>query len=189
MRCSSSSEAMPGESPLPARSGADAARTTGRKSDRPDLRRTQTGRASGPVSLRRPQLRDRLAGKLVGALVEIVAGMAAHPVPPYRVVGERGIEPLPQIDILHRLAISGLPPVAFPTLDPGHDAVAQILAVGVKVHGAGSLERLERRDRGHQLHAVVGGVRLAALELLLVVPEAEDRAPTARPGIAGAGAV
>src|SRR5258705_9815161 len=116
MRCSSSSEALPGESPLPARSGADAARTTGRKSGRPDLRRTQTGRASGPVSLRRPQLRDRLAGKHVGAFIEIVAGMPAHPVPMHGVMREGGVEPLPQIDVLHRLAAGRLPTIAFPAL-------------------------------------------------------------------------
>ena len=41
----------------------------------------------------------------------------------------------------------------------------------------------------HQLHAVVGGQRLAAAKLLLVAAGAQDRAPAAGAGIARAGAV
>jgi hypothetical protein len=59
----------------------------------------------------------------------------------------------------------------------------------VNVDETRPLERFQRRDRGHQLHAVVGGVRLAALELLLMIAEGENRAPAAGPRIAGAGAV
>ena len=51
------------------------------------------------------------------------------------------------------------------------------------------LQRLQRGDRRHQFHAVVGGVRLAALEFLLVLAVSQDRAPAARTGIARAGAV
>ena len=107
----------------------------------------------------------------VGALVEIMAGMAAHPVPAHLMLVDRGIETLPQIVVLHRLAVGGFPAVALPLVDPAHDAVAQVLAVGVNVDHARPLERFQRRDRRHQLHAVVGRERLAALELLLVIAE------------------
>ena len=43
-------------------------------------------------------------GELIGALVEVVAGMAAHPVPADLVARGGGIEPLPQVGILDRLA-------------------------------------------------------------------------------------
>ena len=80
-------------------------------------------------------------------------------------------------------------PLRFQLLIQRHDAVAQILAVGVQIDPARPLQRFERGDRRHQLHAVVGGVRLAAFELLLVIAEGQDRAPAARAGIARAGAV
>jgi hypothetical protein len=59
----------------------------------------------------------------------------------------------------------------------------------VQIDAARFLERLKRGNRGHQLHPVVGRVRLAAFELLLAVAESQDRAPAARAGIPGTGAV
>src|SRR5262249_52978954 len=79
--------------------------------------------------------------------------------------------------------------VALPLIDPGGDAVAQILAVGVDIDQAGPLERLERGNRCQQLHAIVGRVRLAAFQFLAVIAERENRPPSARTGIAGASAV
>src|SRR5258708_10173680 len=115
--------------------------------------------------------------------------MAFTAAPPPGAPTTNRLEPLPQVNILDRLLVGGAPAVALPLIGPGHDAVAEILAVGVQIDQAGPLERLERRDRGHQLHAVVGGVGLAALELLDPIPERQDRAPAARPGIAGAGPI
>ena len=45
---------------------------------------------------------------------------------------QRGLEPLPQIDILHRLLVGGLPAARLPLLDPARDAVLHILAVGME---------------------------------------------------------
>ena len=72
-------------------------------------------------------------------------------------------------------------PLRFQPLIQLDDAVAQILAVGVEVDRAGPLERLQRRDRRHQLHAVVGGVRLAALDLLACARRSAGSRPS-RPG-------
>src|SRR6267142_6788741 len=113
--------------------------------------------------------------------------MALHPMPAHAMLRQRRIEPLPQIDILDRFLVGGAPAVALPLVDPRHDAVAQILAVGVNIDETRPLERFERCDRGHQFHAIVGGVRFAALQLLLTVAEGEDRAPAARTRIARAG--
>src|SRR5262249_38484775 len=81
------------------------------------------------------------------------------------------------------------PAIAFPLVDPRQDAVAQVLAVRVNVDETGTLERFERGDRGHQFHAVVGGVSLATFQFLPVIAEGEDRAPAARPRIARAGTI
>src|ERR1700675_4590200 len=109
---------------------------------------------------------DGFARQLIGALVERVPCMPTQPVPAHAMRGCERIEPLPEIDILDRLLVGRAPAVAFPLMYPSHDAVAQILAVGMDVDEARPLERIERGDRGHELHAVVGGMGLAALELL-----------------------
>ena len=41
------------------------------------------------------------------------------------------LEPLPEIDVLHRLLVGGLPAARLPGVDEVGDAVAQVLAVGV----------------------------------------------------------
>src|SRR5690606_19538723 len=99
------------------------------------------------------------------------------------------VKRLPEFDILHRLLVGRLPAVALPGLDPASDALAQIIAVGVEVDGAGPLECVERFDRGRQLHAVVGGSGLAARRLLHRAVVAQHRAPDAGPRIARAGPI
>src|SRR5690606_16882640 len=64
-----------------------------------------------------------------------------------------------------------------------------VIAVSPELHPAGPLQRLQPLDRRRQLHAVVGGERLAARQFLLARARANDDAPAARPRIALAGAV
>src|SRR6202023_4347030 len=109
------------------------------------------------------------------------------PAPTMRLQG--GIKPLPEVDVLDRLLVRGAPAVLLPAMDPAGDALTDILAVGVEIDGARLLQGFERRDRRHQLHAVVGGMRLAALQFLFDIAEFQDRAPAARTGIARASAV
>src|SRR5262249_16960222 len=113
--------------------------------------------------------RHSLAGELVGALVVVMAVMALDPMPAYVVALNRLLEPLPQLDIAHRLLIRRAPAVPLPALYPSGDAAAQIVRVGVEIDVRRRLQRLERGDRCHQLHTVVGGVLLAALQLLAVL--------------------
>src|SRR5262249_4365853 len=115
--------------------------------------------------------------------------MAGQPMPVHLVLLERRVEPLPQIDIADRLPVGGAPAVAFPAVDPFGDAAAQVLAVRIELDRARALERFERRDRGGELPAVVGRVRLSPLELALVSVPGEHRAPAAGPRVPRAGAV
>ncbi len=74
-------------------------------------------------------------------------------------------------------------------MNPARDAIAHVNRIGVQIDGAGPRQRLQRADGGHQLHAVVGGQRLAARDFLLDAVEGEDGAPAAGARIAGTGAV
>src|SRR6185369_2408029 len=118
-----------------------------------------------------------------------MAGVTFHPVPAHLMGPKRGVEPLPQIDVFHWALVGGAPAVALPVVDPTHDAIAQVLAVGVDVDRTRPLERLQRRDRRHQLHAIVGGMLFPAHQLFRLIAERENRAPAAGTGITRAGAV
>src|SRR5688572_17138641 len=115
-----------------------------------------------------------------------MAAMALDPRPVDLVWRARGIEALPQLDVLHRLLVGGAPAVLLPAVDPLAGALEHVLAVGVEPHDARPLERFEAGDRRHQLHLVVGGERLAARQLALLGAHPEDRRPAARTGIAAA---
>src|SRR5258708_496511 len=90
--------------------------------------------------------------QLVDALVLGVAGMAFDPMPAHLMLAECRLKPLPEVDVLHRLAIGRLPAVLFPAVNPAGDAAAQILAVGVEIDRRRAFQRFERRDCGKQLH-------------------------------------
>src|SRR6185437_6180699 len=100
-----------------------------------------------------------------------------------------GVEALPQLDVLDRLLVGGTPAVLLPAVDPPGGALEHVLAVGVELHHAGPLQRLEARDRAHQLHLVVGRRRIAARQLPLPLTHAEDGGPATRSRVAAAGAV
>ena len=74
------------------------------------------------------------------------------------------LEPQPQVRILDRLLVRRFPAALFPLRQPFRDAVANVLRVGVQLHATGALQRRQCFDRRGQLHAIVGGVRLAAME-------------------------
>ena len=58
-----------------------------------------------------------------------------------------------------------------------------------RTHVAWAVQGLKRLDRRGQLHAIVGGERLAAFQLLFASAVAQYGAPTAGAGIARTGAV
>src|SRR5262249_19780664 len=130
-----------------------------------------------------------LAGEVVGALVLGVAGVALDPEPLPLVPLAGRIQPHPQIDVLDRLLLLGLPAVAFPARQPLRDALPQVHAVGEQVHAVWTGQALQPPDRGHDLHAVVRGGWLTAMHLSPVAPVAENGTPPARARIGCARAV
>src|SRR5688572_32580429 len=109
---------------------------------------------------------------------------------PFDVVG-RGepIEPLPEVLVLHRLAVGRAPVAPLPVRHPGGDAVAHVLRVRVERYLAAPMQGLERADRGSELHAVVGRRPLAPVQLAFTAAIAQHRAPAAGARVPAAGAV
>ena len=100
------------------------------------------------------------------------------------------LELAPQVGVLHRLLVRGLPAVALPAVDPGLDAVLHVLRVGVEVDVATA----RFSDSSARITAV------SSMRLLVVCasppkssfscsPRSQQRAPAAGAGIALAGAV
>src|SRR5688572_4129528 len=125
----------------------------------------------------------------IGSFVFGVPRVSPHPVPFYVVLGGELVQPPPQILVLDGLLVGRAPAAALPVLDPGRNPFHDVERVGVDPHAAPALESFERADRGHELHAVVRGVGLAAPELLLLAVVAQEHAPAAGTGVAAAGAV
>ena len=74
------------------------------------------------------------AGKLVGPFVLGVSRMTLEPKPLHLVAPGCRIEPLPEIRVLDRLPLLGLPPIVGPLGQPLGDASAQVLAIGIHVY-------------------------------------------------------
>src|SRR5690242_7631628 len=90
-----------------------------------------------------PRHCDAVAGKLVGALVLVMAGMALDPVPANLVRLQGFVEPLPQLGVLHRLLVGGAPAISLPAVNPTGDALPHILAVGVEIDLARLFQRFQ----------------------------------------------
>src|SRR5690606_34849882 len=105
---------------------------------------------------------DRLVGDLVHPLVAGITGMPAHPAPLHLVAIAGRIQCLPQVLVLHRLAVGGFPAARLPHRQPFLDAGADIFRVGEQRGVHRPLERAQRLDGRGEFHAVVGGLRLAA---------------------------
>src|SRR5687767_8624144 len=125
----------------------------------------------------------------VGPFVLGVPCVPPHPVPFYFVFGGELVQPPPQILVLDGLLVGRAPAAALPVLDPGRDALHDVERIGVDPHAAPALEGFERADRGHELHAVVRSVGIAAPELLFLAVIAQEHAPSAGTGVSAAGAV
>src|SRR5262245_16993291 len=77
-------------------------------------RRPVRDRPRGP----RARLLQPLARQFIGSFVESMAGVTFDPMPTHPMLRQRGIEPLPEIDVLRRLLVGGAPAVALPLVDP-----------------------------------------------------------------------
>ena len=111
----------------------------------------------------------RRDGEFIDPDIRRIVRVALDPVP-----GDLWVRPplelAPQVLVLHRLVVGGAPAAALPVGHPLRDALPHILRIGVEIDGAGALECVQALDRGPQLHAVVGGVCLAAGNFLLRFP-------------------
>ena len=130
-----------------------------------------------------------LKGQPVGAFVHGVTGVPSHPMPGHLVARQRGVELLPQIDIFDRPAVCSSPVVASPGADPFRDTRAQVLAVGIKIDRARSLQDIEGFDGGREFHAIVGRMGLAAFEFSLVAIPDQNGTPAPRAGISRTGPI
>ena len=110
--------------------------------------------------------------------------MALDPVDMDLVLLEAGIQPLPQVHIEDRRLIGLFPATLFPVDEPslGH-GLGDVLRIGIKLNDAGVIEGFKCRNGTHQLHAVVGGLRLAARQLLFDAVPAQDGTPAAGSGL------
>ena len=127
-----------------------------------------------------------------GGIDPLVAGHARvtlDPAPLQFVACRERIELLPQVPVLHGLAIRGAPVARLPRRQPLGDALAHVLRVGVHARAHRALQRLECADDRRELHAVVRGLCLGAGQLAQVRAEFERRGPAAGPGVASAGPV
>src|SRR5499433_2990112 len=160
---------------------------------RPRAPSSSWGRASSPPPRRcsgGSALGDGGAGQGVGAVVQVVAAVAGDLVPRHVVARHLSEESLPEIAVLYRLLLRVAPAVPAPALVPlVAEAVHYVGTVAVELDGAPLGEGAEALEGGHQLHAVVGGRRLADGELDLDAVVDENGRPTAGAGIAAAGAV
>src|SRR3972149_5795062 len=104
-----------------------------------------------------------------------MSGMAPDPVPPDAMAVCELVEPPPERFVLHRLPVRRLPAAALPRLEPLGDALLDVLGIGEDLDSTGALQRLQRTDDRGELHAVVGGVGLAAEQLPLTPAGAQER--------------
>ena len=74
---------------------------------------------------------NALVSQTICAFVAGVTRMAPDPDPFDPVAAGDGIEPLPEIDILDRLAIRSPPAAALPRVDPLADALLDVLRIGM----------------------------------------------------------
>lgn len=97
---------------------------------------------------------------------------------------------LPKVGVERRLFVAFDPAAALPALGPAlGQTIHDVFGIAAQRHLARLLEQRKGADDRHQLHAVVGGLRLAAADGALQRLVAQNRAPAAGAGVAAARAV
>src|SRR5690606_5831387 len=146
---------------------------------------------SGPPSGTRcrPGLFDPAVRQGIGRLVAGMPGMAPDPTPLDPVTALEFVEFGPEVGVLDRLAVGGLPATRLPATHPFGDALLDVLRIGVDDEFARPAQGLQRPDDREQFHPVVGRVGLAPEQLLAVPAAHHQGAPAAHARIALAGAV
>ena len=120
--------------------------------------------------------------------------MAPHPVEPHLVRFKLGQQGFPQVAVQHGLSLPLLrrlaPAVGLPVLQPTLvNGIYSVAGIRVYLHLARARKRPQTFYDRRELHAIVGGIGMAARQFLLDTAVAEDSPPAPRSGIAGAGAI
>jgi hypothetical protein len=131
----------------------------------------------------------RARRQLITAVVVLVVGVSLGPGPMDVVTVGGLLQFHPQILIHHRFFRCGLPAIALPAMDPGSDAVFQVLRIGDHLHFAGLLKRAQAFNGGGEFHPVIGGIGGGPEHFASMFSEAQYIRPTAWTGIAQAGAI
>ena len=126
-------------------------------------------------------LLPRLRRQPIGPLVHRIAGMAAHPAPldldaPSPPPAAAATDPCSPPDRPPHCASCAAPSPACQRVTPFFTYSLSVCSTT----SARPLQRLQRRRRRGQLHAVVGGRRIGAGQFALDAAEAQDRRPAAR---------
>ena len=128
--------------------------------------------------------------QLIAAVVVLVLGVPLDPVEVHGVVAAKVQQPFPKVGVQGGLFVSLYPALGLPGLGPAlFQRVDDVFGVGVKLHQTGLFQGFQRRNDPGQLHAVVGGVLLAAGKLLLKFSRLENDPPASGAGVARAGPV
>ena len=94
------------------------------------------------------------------------------------------VQRLPQVLIFDGLFGGGSPPIALPIGQPLGDPIFHVSGSSWQADAARLTERPQCLYRCGQLHAIVGGVLSATMELSLVIAKLQDRAPAPRARVA-----
>jgi len=136
-----------------------------------------------------PLIARRLRSQLITAVVVLVVGVPPGPGPMDLVAVSGLLQVHPQILIHHRFFRRGLPAIALPAMDPGSDAVFEVLGIGNHLHLAGLFKRAQTFNGSSEFHAVIGGMGIGTEHFASMFPEAQYIRPTAWAGIAQASAI
>ena len=134
---------------------------------------------------------DAPVGQGVGPFIARIAVVSAHPAPVDRVaaIAHELVQPLPQVDVFHRLFGCSAPTLGLPSGQPLGDSLEHVLAVQVQRQGAWPLQGLQSLNNGLQFHPVVGGTQGPPEQFFFGLSGDQEDTPPAGPGIALAGAV
>lgn len=135
------------------------------------------------------QLGNPFVRKLVCQLVIWHTRMAFNPMPVNLVLCGFQIKFAPQVVVFHRFFRRGFPAVSLPARKPLGNTFTHILRIGIQLDLAAAIKRFQSLNRSHQLHSVICGLALAAMQGFAGTTVAEHNAPAAGARIAFAGAI
>ena len=128
--------------------------------------------------------------QLIAAVVELVVGVALDPVEVNSVGLAQRQKPLPEVGVQCGLFVRLHPALGLPAFGPALvQSVDDVFGVGVEFYDARLLQGFQGGDDPGELHAVVGGLRLAPGELPFKFPVLKNGPPASRPRVSRTGPI